>query len=42
MVDLVVANHDSISQLNKDLLKKEQDLQNIKQYLVAAKAHHEK
>ena len=34
------ANIDSVSQLNKDILEKEQEIQNIKDDLVAVEAHH--
>ena len=35
------ANYDSFSQLNKDLLNKEQELQKINQDLLETEAHHE-
>ena len=40
MGDFAGANFDSILELNKDFLDKEQELQKIKQDLIAAKAHH--
>ena len=40
MGDFARANYDSISQLNKDILDKEQELQKTKQDLVAAETHH--
>ena len=40
MEDFARANFDSISELNKAFLDKEQELQKSKQDLVVAEAHH--